>query len=153
MSGAELGPLLHEQAEAAGAEFVLDTVEGIAVDGDWRVVTLRVGDACGRAPSSSPPARRCGRWAFPARSNSSAAACRIAPPATAISSPARRSCVIGGGDSALDEALVLAEHAARVTIIHRGASLRRAAGADRSRRRQRQDRDRASNRGRGDRRR
>ena len=29
-------------------------------------------------------------------------------------------CVIGGGDSALDEALVLTEHAARVTIIHRG---------------------------------
>ena len=28
-------------------------------------------------------------------------------------------CVIGGGDSALDEALVLTEHAARVTIIHR----------------------------------
>ena len=38
LSGAELGPLLHEQAEAAGAEFVLDTVEGIAIDGDWRVV-------------------------------------------------------------------------------------------------------------------
>jgi thioredoxin reductase (NADPH) len=31
--------------------------------------------------------------------------------------------VVGGGDSALDEALVLAEHAARVTIIHRGEML------------------------------
>ena len=38
VSGAELGPLLHEQAEAAGAEFVLDTVEGFAIEGDWRVV-------------------------------------------------------------------------------------------------------------------
>jgi thioredoxin reductase (NADPH) len=31
-------------------------------------------------------------------------------------------CVIGGGDSALDEALVLTEHAARVTIFHRGTA-------------------------------
>src|SRR5262245_59228225 len=38
LSGAGLGPLLHEQAEAAGAEFALDTVEGVAVDGDWRIV-------------------------------------------------------------------------------------------------------------------
>jgi thioredoxin reductase (NADPH) len=32
--------------------------------------------------------------------------------------------VVGGGDSAVDEALILAEHAARVTIFHRGSSLR-----------------------------
>jgi thioredoxin reductase (NADPH) len=38
LSGAELGPILHEQAEAAGAEFILDTVEGIAIDGAWRMV-------------------------------------------------------------------------------------------------------------------
>src|SRR5262245_31751159 len=38
ISGAELGPLLHEQAEAAGAEFVLDTVEGIAIEDARRIV-------------------------------------------------------------------------------------------------------------------
>ena len=33
IAGHELGPLLHEQAEAAGAEFMLDTIEAIAPDG------------------------------------------------------------------------------------------------------------------------
>jgi thioredoxin reductase (NADPH) len=33
-------------------------------------------------------------------------------------------CVVGGGDAALDEALVLAHHAARVTVFHRGTRLR-----------------------------
>jgi thioredoxin reductase (NADPH) len=32
--------------------------------------------------------------------------------------------VVGGGDSAIDEALILAEHAARVTIFHRGPRLK-----------------------------
>src|SRR5690606_32258702 len=31
----------------------------------------------------------------------------------------REVCVVGGGDSALDEALALAPHAARVSIVHR----------------------------------
>jgi len=33
VAGHELGPLLHEQAEAAGVEFMLDTVESIAPEG------------------------------------------------------------------------------------------------------------------------
>jgi thioredoxin reductase (NADPH) len=32
--------------------------------------------------------------------------------------------VVGGGDAALDEALVLAEHASRVMLFHRGPALR-----------------------------
>src|SRR5438105_12397971 len=38
IAGHALGPLLHEQAEAAGAAFLLDTVEGIAADGSRRIV-------------------------------------------------------------------------------------------------------------------
>ena len=33
-------------------------------------------------------------------------------------------CVVGGGDSALDEAAVLADHVAQVTVIHRGEAFR-----------------------------
>src|SRR5262249_39441577 len=38
IAGHELGPLLHEQAEAAGAVFVLDEVERLEADGDQRIV-------------------------------------------------------------------------------------------------------------------
>ena len=33
IAGHELGPLLHDQAEAAGVEFMLDTIESIALEG------------------------------------------------------------------------------------------------------------------------
>ena len=36
----------------------------------------------------------------------------------------REVCVVGGGDAAFDEALVLSGHAARVTIFHRGETAR-----------------------------
>ncbi len=59
IAGHELGPLLHEQAEAAGAEFMLDTIESIAPeDGRFLVRgadTLRaraVIVAAGSAPRS-----------------------------------------------------------------------------------------------------
>ena len=34
IAGHELGPLLHEQAEAAGAEFILDTIKQIVASDD-----------------------------------------------------------------------------------------------------------------------
>ena len=37
LAGHELGPLLHQQAEAAGAEFVLDTVESLEASGADRI--------------------------------------------------------------------------------------------------------------------
>src|SRR5262245_53381335 len=38
IAGVELGPLLHGQAEAAGAEFVLDTIERLELAGEQRIV-------------------------------------------------------------------------------------------------------------------
>jgi thioredoxin reductase (NADPH) len=122
LSGAELGPLLHEQAEAAGAEFILDTVESIAVEGDWRVVggsseTIKARTvivAAGSAPRSLGIA---GEATFFGRGVSHCASC------DGHFFSGQEVCVVGGGDSALDEALVLAEHTAHVAIIHRGATL------------------------------
>ncbi len=122
IAGHELGPLLHEQAEAAGVEFMLDTIESIASEGGRFLVrgvdTLQaraVIVAAGSAPRSLGIS---GEESFLGKGVSHCASC---------DGPFFKGedvDVVGGGDSGLDEALVLAAHAARDTVVHRGASLR-----------------------------
>src|SRR5262249_29635990 len=122
IAGHELGPLLHEQAEVSGAEFLLDIVEGIDPTDGHHIV--RCGNASLRARTvivaSGSSHRRLGvpgEERLLGRGVSNCASC---------DGPLFRDksvCVVGGGDSALDEALVLTNHASAVTIIHRGTSL------------------------------
>jgi len=121
IAGHELGPLLHEQAEAAGAEFMLDTIESIALEGGRFLVrgvdTLQaraVIVAAGSAPRSLGIS---GEESFLGKGVSHCASC------DGPFFKGEEVVVVGGGDSGLDEALVLAAHAARVTVVHRGASL------------------------------
>ena len=123
VAGHELGTLLFEQAEAAGAEFMLDTVEGLAVDGEARIVRTATQDI--RAPAvviAAGSTQRSlgipGEASFLGKGVSYCASC------DAPLFKGREVCVVGGGDTALDEALVLSSHAARVTIYHRGERLR-----------------------------
>jgi thioredoxin reductase (NADPH) len=122
ISGAELGPLLHEQAEAAGAEFILDTVEGIAKDGERHIVNAASESIGARAVivaagSTLKSLGVPGEKAFLGRGVSHCASC------DGHFFSGQEVCVVGGGDSALDEALVLTEYAARVVLINRGEAL------------------------------
>jgi thioredoxin reductase (NADPH) len=122
IGGHELGPLLHEQAEAAGAEIVLDTVEAIELAGAHRVVrggtdVLRARAVIIGAGSEQRRLGIPGEAELYGKGVSHCASCDGA------FLTGRDVCVVGGGDSALDEALVLAEHAARVTVFHHGLSL------------------------------
>ena len=116
ISGYELGPLLQEQAENAGADFLLDAAQALDfVDGRHQ---LRCGSetiaaravllACGsqRRKLGVP-----GEEAYDGRGVSHCASCD-GPLYTG-----KAVCVAGGGDSALGEALVLAVHAERVDIV------------------------------------
>jgi thioredoxin reductase (NADPH) len=122
IAGHELGPLLHEQAEAAGAAFVLDQVERLGTDGAHRIVraageSLRAAAVIIAAGSRLRPLRVPGAERLLGKGVSHCASCDGAFFA------AQDVCVVGGGDSALDEALILATHAARVTVLHRSPSL------------------------------
>ena len=119
VSGFELGPLLQEQAEAAGAQFQLDTVEGIDPAPDGRhVVRCAGGPVAARAVLVAAGSTRrhlgvAGEDRLEGRGVSHCASC---------DGPLFRGqpvCVAGGGDSAFGEALVLAGHASRVTIVFR----------------------------------
>jgi thioredoxin reductase (NADPH) len=122
IAGIELGPLVHEQAETAGAEFMLDTVESLSVDGAQRIVTC--GSESVRAPAVIVAAGSHlrhlgvpGEEALYGRGVSHCASC---------DGPffrGRRVCVVGGGDAAVDEALVLAEFASEVVVVHRAPQL------------------------------
>jgi thioredoxin reductase (NADPH) len=123
IAGPELGPLLHEQAEAAGAEFALDTVAAVDLAGAHRVVrgaadAWRARAVIVAAGSVPRPLGIAGEPQFRGRGVSYCAACD--GPLFA----GEEVCVVGGGDTAFDEALVLARHAARVTVFHRGARWR-----------------------------
>jgi len=121
IAGHELGPLLHEQAEAAGCELMLDTIEQIAPEGDRFLVrgaeTLRARAVIVAAGSTLRSLGIPGEEPFLGQGVSHCASC------DGPLFKGEEVVVVGGGDSALDEALVLAAHAARVTVVHRGAIL------------------------------
>jgi thioredoxin reductase (NADPH) len=122
IGGHELGPLIAEQAEAAGAELALDAVEAIELAGTERIVrgaaeTWRARAVIIAAGSTLRALGIPGEERLRGKGVSHCATCDgplFAGQAVGV---------IGGGDSALDEALVLSRHAARVTVFHRGAGL------------------------------
>src|SRR4029453_7516847 len=122
IAGPELGPLPHQQAEAAGAEFAIDTVERLEASGVDRIVrgaseTLRAPAIIIAAGSALRPLGVPGEERLLGKGVSHCASCDGALFA------GLNVGVIGGGDSALDEALVLTEHASGVKLFHRGPHL------------------------------
>jgi thioredoxin reductase (NADPH) len=118
IAGHELGSRLFEQAEAAGAQFVLDTVEGLGVGGDERIIRATGQDYSARAVivAAGSTLRQLG---IPGEERLLGKGVSHCASCDAPLFKGRDVCVIGGGDTAFDEALVLSDHAARVEIFHR----------------------------------
>ncbi|HEY7445632.1 MAG TPA: FAD-dependent oxidoreductase [Vicinamibacterales bacterium] len=118
--GYELCPIVQEQAAAAGAEFGAATVTRLGIDeGRWRVTTGE-GDLRARAVviatgTTSKTLGIPGEARLKGKGVSHCASC------DGPLMRAREVAVVGGGDSALQEALTLAQHASRVIVLHRGS--------------------------------
>jgi thioredoxin reductase (NADPH) len=120
--GYDLCPMLQDQAAAAGAEFMMTGLERLdAQDGKWRLTTGE-GDILARAVivatgSSLKKLDVPGEERLTGNGVSHCASC---------DAPLFRDrivAVVGGGDSAMQEALTLAAFASKVIILHRGDAL------------------------------
>jgi thioredoxin reductase (NADPH) len=120
--GYDLCPMAQEQAAAAGAEFAATELQTLEPkDGIWRLATAE-GDHTARAVilatgSSLRELGIPGEARFKGKGVSHCATC------DAPLLKGKPVVVVGGGDSALQEALTLAQFAARVTIVQRGPAL------------------------------
>jgi thioredoxin reductase (NADPH) len=120
--GYELCPMTQEQAVSAGAELASGAAATLVPEGDaWRIA-----GACGEfraravivaTGTSLKSLGVPGEERLEGKGVSHCASC------DAPLLRNRRVVVAGGGDSALQEALTLAEHVSSVTIVHRGATL------------------------------
>lgn len=120
--GYDLCPMTQEQAVAAGAEFMMTNLQRMEPhDGKWRM-TAETGDVLARAVilatgTSLKKLGVPGEESLFGKGVSHCASC------DAPLLRGRIVGVIGGGDSAMQEALTLAEHASKVIILHRGEVL------------------------------
>jgi thioredoxin reductase (NADPH) len=122
--GYDLCPIAQEQAIAAGAEFAGTNLASLEPEGkEWRVVTessetYRARSVILATGSNLKPLGIPGEARLGGKGVSHCASC---------DAPLLRgkiAAVVGGGDSAAQEALVLAESVGHVVLLHRGAALR-----------------------------
>jgi thioredoxin reductase (NADPH) len=121
-AGYDLCPIIQEQAASAGAEFMINTFDRLdAQHGRWRLATAE-GEISARAViiATGSTLRKLGipgEERLIGKGVSQCASC---------DAPLFRDrvvAVVGGGDSAMQEALTLAQFAAKVIILHRGGGL------------------------------
>jgi thioredoxin reductase (NADPH) len=121
--GADLAAMTQEQAMTSGTEFVMGEVSGISASGDYHVVSSDSGNLQAKvvivaAGSTLRLLGIPGEEEFTGRGVSQCATCDGPLYSGEVVG------VVGGGDSAADEALVLAQYADRVFLFHRGNELR-----------------------------
>ena len=117
--GPEMMADFRRQAERFGAEFLTDDVTRV----DFSERPFRVWVGRRRVPREGGD-RRHRRDRTAARPRVRAARCRAAAsrtarPATAPSTATSEVIVVGGGDSAMEEAIFLTKFASKVTLVHR----------------------------------
>ena len=119
ISGAEIGPLMQQQAMSYGLEIRLGEVDALAQDGgNWRASAWGE-DYIGKAViiAGGSTLRKLGAPGEEELYGAGVSYCATCDGGFFMNQTVG---VVGGGDSALDEALVLTEYASKVILFHRG---------------------------------
>ena len=119
ISGAELGPLLQTQAERDGLQISLDEVTGLRREGPVWAVDTYDGGMTSRAVivAGGSTLRKLGVPGEEALHGAGVSYCATCDGGFFMDQTV---AVVGGGDSALDETMVLTEFASKVVVLHRG---------------------------------
>ena len=120
VGGYELGPLLQQQAADTGVAFMLDTAERIEPSGGGFSVTCSEGSVSARAIILAMGSHRA-KLAVPGEDELEGRGVSHCASCDGHFFRGKQVVVAGGGDSAFDEAELLAEQAGQVTIMHHGA--------------------------------
>ena len=123
VSGAELGPLMQEQAMNAGAQFLMAEAAGIVLDDPYRVIATTEDTYRAKAliVAAGSRLRKLGIRGEEELYGSGVSHCAT------CDGPLFRGevvGVVGGGDSAADEAITLTEYTDSVILFHRRGQLR-----------------------------
>lgn len=122
VAGYELGPLLQEQVEAAGVDLMLDEASEIRLLDPYWAVSTSDGEIMSKAviiAAGSDPRR----LDIPGEEKLFGAGVSHCATCDGPFFVDEEVAVVGGGDSALDEALSLTQYASGITIFHRGETL------------------------------
>ncbi len=122
ISGAEFGPLLQEQATRYGLEIRLGEVTALRPESPFWAIELYGGLERARAViyAAGSTLRKLG---VPGEQDLEGAGVSYCATCDGPFFQGETVGVVGGGDSALDEALVLTEFASKVVVFHRGDEL------------------------------
>ena len=122
ISGAEFGPLLQEQATRYGLEIRLGEVTALRPESQFWAIELYGGLERARAViyAAGSTLRKLG---VPGEQDLEGAGVSYCATCDGPFFQGETVGVVGGGDSALDEALVLTEFASNVVVFHRGDEL------------------------------
>ncbi|HTU87855.1 MAG TPA: FAD-dependent oxidoreductase [Solirubrobacteraceae bacterium] len=124
VAGYDLGPALQEQALAAGTQIEMAELERLeASDTGW-VATSSAGRVVAAATVIVATGTRPRRLGVPGEDRLAGRGISHCASCDGPLHRGRTVVVVGGGDSALLEALELTEFAQRVVVVHRGGSLR-----------------------------
>ncbi len=123
ISGAELAPTVQEQAMNAGAEFIMGEVARISRDGDYNLVASDAGGYRAKAliVAAGSTLRHLGIPGEEELFGRGVSQCATCDGPMFMGEVVG---VVGGGDSAVDEALTLTEYCERVLLFHRRDQLR-----------------------------
>jgi len=123
ISGAEFGARLLEQAMDAGAEFQMTEATALRLEEPYRVVSTGNGDYTTKAVivAAGSTLRKLG---IPGEEELSGRGVSTCASCDGPFFQDQVVAVVGGGDSALEEAEVLTQFASQVILFHRGETLR-----------------------------